>query len=238
MKIQVMLFAALADKAGDRTVSTEVPEHATVADVLKAVERDYPQLAPLLPACFVSVNQEYAMPDQPVREGDELAILPPVSGGQDPQVSEPPLFRVTEEPLQIEPVVRLVSHRNAGAVVTFVGTVREMTHGKRTVYLSYEAYEPMAISKMKQIAAEIDQRWPGTRVAIHHRVGDVDIEEIAVVIAVATPHRAEAFEASRYAIERLKQIVPIWKKERWEDGSEWQGHQQGPWNPLAPVDPS
>mgnify|MGYP001038463078 CR=1 FL=1 len=227
MTITILLFAGLAEKANQREIRLTLPEQATVRDLLQAVAEQHPALSPLLNSCFVSVNREYATPDRVISASDEIALLPPVSGGEEPR------FAITREPLSADRLVRLVSNPRAGAVLTFVGTVREFTHGQRTVYLSYEAYEPMAVEKMKQIAAEIEERWPGTEVAMHHRIGDLEIEEIAVIVAVATPHRNEAFEAGRYAIERLKQIVPIWKKEIWEDGSEWKGHQQGPWNPLA-----
>jgi MoaE-MoaD fusion protein len=119
-----------------------------------------------------------------------------------------------------------------GATLTFIGSTREFTFGKRTVLLEYEAYTPMALAAMKQIGDEIENQWPGTLCAITHRLGKVGIGEISVVIAISAPHRAECYEASRFAIERLKQIVPIWKKEIWEDGSEWKGHQQGNWDPT------
>lgn len=230
MTITIYLFAGLAEKANQREIQLTLSEKATVADLLRAVAEQYPVLSPLLGSCFVSVNHEYAAHDQLIAATDEIALLPPVSGGEEPR------FAITSEPLSADKLVRLVSNPHAGAVLTFVGTVREFTHGQKTVYLSYEAYAPMAVEKMKQIAAEIEERWPGTQVAMHHRIGDLHIEEIAVIVAVATPHRNESFEAGRYAIERLKQIVPIWKKEMWEDGSEWKGHQQGPWNPLATYD--
>ncbi|UFJ42577.1 molybdopterin converting factor subunit 1 [Brevibacillus humidisoli] len=244
MKVQVFLFAALAERTGQRQIDVSVAEPATVQSLLEAVSRSYPELSSLLDSCFVSVNQEYASPAHPVGPEDEVAILPPVSGGQELSESERKIssqkerFRITEHPISADSLIRLVSNPHAGAVLTFVGTVREYTQGQRTVSLTYEAYPPMAEAKMRQIAEEINQRWPGTEVAIHHRIGQLKIEEIAVVIAVAAPHRQESFEAGRYAIERLKQIVPIWKKEIWEDGSEWKGHQLGPWNPLAPSDPS
>jgi molybdopterin synthase catalytic subunit len=232
MQVQVLLFAGLAERAGRREIQVELPAPATVARLLAQIEAAYPELAALLPNCFVSVNQEYAAADRRIAAGDEIALLPPVSGGEEER------FLITEQPLSADKLVSLVSHPGAGAVLTFVGTVREFTRGQRTVSLAYEAYAPMAVEKMKQIAAEMEERWPGVQVAMHHRIGELAIEEIAVIIAVATPHRNESFEAGRYAIERLKQIVPIWKKEIWEDGSEWKGHQQGPWNPLAPAGPS
>jgi len=230
MQLTVLLFAALAERANSREITITLPQPSTVKEMLEQISKEYPVLAPLLDSCFVSVNQEYAGLEQSVREGDEIAILPPVSGGEDHR------FLITDQPLSADELIKMVSNPRAGAILTFVGTVREFTQGQRTVSLSYEAYAPMAVEKMKQIASEIEQRWPGAEVAIHHRIGDLDIEEIAVIIAVATAHRNESFEAGRYAIERLKQIVPIWKKEKWEDGSEWKGHQLGPWNPLASID--
>ncbi|MGM0712158.1 molybdenum cofactor biosynthesis protein [Brevibacillus parabrevis] len=228
MTITVLLFAGLAERANARDIQLTLPENATVHDLLQAIREEYPVLAPLLGSSFVSINHEYAQPERVISAQDEIALLPPVSGGE-----EVPFFAVTREKLSADKLVSLVSNPHAGAILTFVGTVREFTHGQRTVYLSYEAYEPMAVEKMKQVADEIKERWPGATVAMHHRIGDLAVEEIAVVVAVATAHRNESFEAGRYAIERLKQIVPIWKKEMWEDGSEWKGHQQGPWNPLA-----
>lgn len=228
MTITILLFAGLAEKANAREVQVTLPENTSVRELLQVIGEAYPAVSPLLGSCFVSINHEYAAQDRVIKPDDEIALLPPVSGGE-----EEPRFAITTEPLQADKLIRLVSNPHAGAILTFVGTVREFTHGQRTVYLSYEAYAPMAVEKMKQIAAEIEERWPGAQVAMHHRIGDLAVEEIAVIAAVATAHRNESFEAGRYAIERLKQIVPIWKKEMWEDGSEWKGHQQGPWNPLT-----
>lgn len=228
MTITILLFAGLAERANAREVQVTLPENTSVRELLQVIGEAYPALSPLLGSCFVSINHEYAAPDRVIAPDDEIALLPPVSGGE-----EEPRFAITTEPLQADKLIRLVSNPHAGAILTFVGTVREFTHGQRTVYLSYEAYAPMAVEKMKQIAAEIEERWPGAQVAMHHRIGDLAVEEIAVIAAVATAHRNESFVAGRYAIERLKEIVPIWKKEMWEDGSEWKGHQQGPWNPLA-----
>lgn len=136
------------------------------------------------------------------------------------------MFEVIEEPLSIEGVVAKVVHPHAGAINTFIGTVRELTNERRTLYLEYEAFVPMAEKQLRVIGAEIAERWPDTRVAISHRIGRLDITDIAVIIAVSTPHRAHSYEASRYAIERIKEIVPIWKKEHWEDGESWIGDQK------------
>ncbi|WP_044748703.1 molybdenum cofactor biosynthesis protein MoaE [Bacillus alveayuensis] len=135
------------------------------------------------------------------------------------------LFTITQEPISIEEVVKKVIRPEAGAVTTFIGTVREFTNGKRTLFLQYEAYVSMAEKKLEQIGEEIAEKWPDAKVAITHRIGKLDISDIAVVIAVSTPHRKDAYEANQYAIERIKQIVPIWKKEHWENGEEWVGNQ-------------
>ena len=134
-------------------------------------------------------------------------------------------FHLTSEPINVTEVMNQVIQREAGAVTLFVGTVRELTNGKKTLYLIYEAYEKMATKKLAQIGQEIQEKWTGADVAITHRIGRLEISDIAVVIAVSTPHRQDAYEANRYAIERIKEIVPIWKKEHWENGEEWIGNQ-------------
>ncbi|OLO27335.1 molybdenum cofactor biosynthesis protein MoaE [Alkalihalophilus pseudofirmus] len=135
-------------------------------------------------------------------------------------------FTITDQPIHIEEVVGKVIHPHAGAINTFIGTVRELTKGKKTLFLQYEAYVSMAEKKLAQIGKEIEQKWPEARTAITHRIGRLEISDIAVVLAVSTPHRADSYEASRYAIERIKEIVPIWKKEHWEDGEAWIGDQK------------
>jgi molybdopterin synthase catalytic subunit len=134
-------------------------------------------------------------------------------------------YQISKEPIDIQSVIDKVVQREAGAITTFIGTVRELTKGKKTLFLIYEAYESMAVKKLEQIGTEIEQRWEGSKAAITHRVGKLDITDVAVVIAVSTPHRVDAYEANRYAIERIKEIVPIWKKEHWEDGEKWMGNQ-------------
>jgi molybdopterin synthase catalytic subunit len=136
-------------------------------------------------------------------------------------------FEIIDHPINIQNVMDKVIRRNAGAVTTFIGTVREMTAGKKTLYLSYEAYIPMAIKKMELIGEEVKENWGDIEIAISHRVGKLEISDVAVVIAVSTPHRKDAYEANQYAIERIKEIVPIWKKEHWETGEEWIGNQKG-----------
>lgn len=135
------------------------------------------------------------------------------------------LFSVVDVPIITEEVIQKVKSVNAGAITVFIGTVRELTNGKKTLSLEYQAYESMAVKKLAEIGAEITENWPNTKVAITHRVGKLNISDIAVVIAVSSPHRKAAYEANEFAIERIKQIVPIWKKEYWEDGTKWIGDQ-------------
>lgn len=135
------------------------------------------------------------------------------------------LFEIVREPIEPNKVMEKVMRREAGAVTTFIGTVREFTKGKRTLKLEYDAYDKMAVKMLEKIGKEIEEKWGDVKVAITHRIGMLDILDIAVVIAVSTPHRRDAYEANEYAIERIKQIVPIWKKEFWEDGEQWIGDQ-------------
>lgn len=135
------------------------------------------------------------------------------------------MFEITKEPISIESIIHKVKCRPAGAITTFIGTVREFTNEKKTLYLEYDAYEAMAVKKLTQIGSEIQEQWPKTQVAISHRIGRLEISDIAVVIAVSSPHRNQSFVACRYAIERIKEMVPIWKKEHWEDGESWIGDQ-------------
>ena len=137
-----------------------------------------------------------------------------------------PDFWISEKPIDINECMEKVIRPEAGAVSTFIGIAREFTRGKRTLYLEYDAYVPMAVKQLERIGDEIGEKWPDTRVSIAHRTGRLDISEAAVAIAVSSPHRDDAFKASRYAIERIKEIVPIWKKEHWEDGTKWLGDQK------------
>jgi MoaE-MoaD fusion protein len=242
MNITVLLFAGLADTIGTSRLAVPFDSGTlTVKDLKEKLAQQYPSAASLIRLSFAARNHSYAADETPLSESDELALIPPVSGGQpqdmdnsDEKFSQSiPLYTLSHEKLSVEEVCGKVQDPRFGAALAFVGSTREYTHGKRTVLLEYEAYAPMALKTMEQIGQEIDARWPGAICAISHRLGPVPLGEISVVIASAAPHRAECYEASRYAIERLKQIVPIWKKEIWEDGSEWKGHQLGPWNPLA-----
>jgi molybdopterin synthase catalytic subunit len=134
-------------------------------------------------------------------------------------------YKIVNQPIAIDELIDKVTRSEAGAITTFIGTVREWTKGKRTIYLQYEAYIPMALKMLEQIGHEISEKWPNTEIAITHRIGRLEITDIAVVIAVSSPHREAAYQANQYAIERIKQIVPIWKKEHWENGETWIGDQ-------------
>lgn len=233
-KWTILLFAGLVNRLGDTKIELELTENAlTVAQLKEHLILLYNEHKSLIEASFVAANSKYCSQDIMLTNEMEIALLPPVSGGDGNGDSSSFLYCISEEPLNAEEISKKVICKEHGASLLFIGTTREFTEGKRTTYLHYEAYIPMALKTLKQIGDEIAQKYNGAKCAISHRLGKVDLAETSVIIAVSAPHRDECYEASRYAIERLKQIVPIWKKEIWEDGSEWKGHQLGPWNPLS-----
>jgi len=213
MAIRIRLFGAAREAAGAREIELPLADGSRVAEV-KAALRAMPALAALAQRAAVSVNQAVAGDDVAVGPGDELALLPPVSGGS-------ARCTLSATPLDVEAVVARVAGPDAGGLVTFAGAVRDHARGHAVEKLEYEAYPGMAEREMDAIAAEAAQRFGGARVAIAHRTGLLAIGELAVVIAAAAPHRAEAFEACRYAIDQLKERVPIWKKEYGTDGASW-----------------
>lgn len=217
-EVTILLFAAARERAGERRVVVSLQPGARVSDVLAALVARFPTLGPLVPHLRVAVNQEFAGLDALVPSGAEVALIPPVAGG-----SPRGLFAVVDRPLVLDDVIRAVEGDARGGLVTFSGVVRDMTRGRKVMRLEYEAYGEMAQRQLVRIGEEIEAHWPGTRVAIIHRVGVLLPGELAVVIACAAPHRAEAFEGCRHAIERLKQDVPIWKKELYADGETWVG---------------
>lgn len=225
MKIRMRLFASAREVVGKQEVIVDVPEGVTAADLLTQFVAQHPDLRRLAPSLKLAVNHEYVEGGRRLAEGDEVALIPPVSGGLD-------LFEVTESPLSLDVMARAVGQNTSGAIASFLGVVREFSRGRRVDHLEYDAYPEMAVAKMRQIGEEIHARWPVDRVAMVHRVGRLTVGEASVAIAVASPHRQDALQACAYAIERLKEIVPIWKKEMWADGSEWIGstvdeYQQG-----------
>lgn len=223
MEVVVRLFAAYREIAGAPVVSLQLPEGATVDDLLRALGQQCPALAPVLGQSRVAVNQAFAQPADPLPPGAEVALLPPVSGGADPETA--PAVWLTEAPLSVAEVVERVADPACGAIVVFIGTVRATNEGRTVHYLEYEAYPGMAERQMAAVVREAQERFGVSRVALVHRLGRLAVGEASIIIAVAAPHRAEAFAAARYAIDRVKEIVPIWKKEVFTDGAVWIGLQ-------------
>jgi len=204
--VRVRLFAGLRERAG---WSQREIDAATVADIWRALELgDEPA------GLLYAVNKEYATPDRALADGDEVALIPPVSGGA---------FLLSDEPLSLDRVVDEVRDEQAGAIATFTGTTRIQSRGRSVTHLDYEAYEGMAERVMAEIAGGLQARYELSAVAIHHRVGRVGIGETSVVIAVSAPHRQDALAACKDAIDELKERVPLWKKEVYSDGEEWIG---------------
>ncbi len=209
MKVTVRLFAGLRERAGTAEREVRLPERARVRDVWAHLD-----LGDEPPGLLYAVHQEYVERDRVLAEGDEVAVIPPVSGGA---------FRVTEDRIDLPSVIDEVRDERAGAIATFVGTTRSESRGRDVLHLDYEAYGGMAEKVMEELADELTRRHDLRGVAIHHRVGRVEIGEASVVIAVSAPHRADALAACKDAIDTLKETVPLWKKEVYEGGEEWIG---------------
>lgn len=227
MQVNVLLFATLREIAGEnRIIVTLSRDGATVADLRAAVAQRYPALEAHIGAAIAAVNEEYAFNEEAVREGDEVAFFPPVSGGSS---DWPEVFRLPDAPMDHDEIVAAITTPETGAVCLFSGMVRGLTQrdGHTTESLEYEAYAPMALAKMRQVAAEIREQWPLVQgIAIAQRVGKLRVGENTVLIACSSAHRDDGcFEAARYGIDRLKEIVPVWKKEISPTGESWvEGH--------------
>jgi molybdopterin synthase catalytic subunit/molybdopterin converting factor small subunit len=229
MKVGVLFFGVLKDLVGRSAETVDLPEGARVREVLLHYVGEAPSLEAMLPSLAISVNREYAELDRALREGDEVALLPPVSGGsaETGKVREKARdevrdeTRITRERIDTEAVVRRLQRPLDGAVVIFDGIVRDNTRGRRTLYLDYEAYEAMALQQMESLAAEARARFAVRGASIIHRLGRLEIGETSVLIVVAAAHRGAAFDACRWIIDTLKKTVPIWKKEYFEDGAVW-----------------
>ena len=207
MAVKVRLFVGLRERAG--WGERDVEGVTRVGEVWPLLG-----LGPEPDGLLYAVNKEYAGREQELADGDEVAVIPPVSGGS---------FRLTAEPLSLDAVVDEVRSERAGAIATFVGTTRVESRGRTVQHLDYEAYEGMAENVMAELAASLRQRYDLCEVAIHHRTGRVEIGEASVVIAVSAPHRQDALAACKDAIDTLKEQVPLWKKEVYEGGEEWIG---------------
>jgi molybdopterin synthase catalytic subunit len=209
VNVRVRLFAALRERAGSGIVELDLPDDSLIGDVWGALE-----LGDEPPGILFALNKAYAERDASLSPGDEVALIPPVSGGS---------FRLVEGPLSLDDAVEEVRGGGAGAIATFTGTVRNRSRDRDVLYLEYEAYEGMAEGVMAELAARLTERHNLSAISIHHRIGRVDIGEASVVVATSAPHRAEALAACKEAIDELKVSVPLWKKEFYEGGEEWIG---------------
>lgn len=218
MRIRVLFFGQLREIVGAPEESADVSEGAKLEDLFERYGRRFPKFAEFRPSIAASVNQEYADPKRELANGDEVAFLPPVSGGEDLNAD---VFRLVRKPINTQEIVDTLKAPEDGALVVFDGFVRNNFKSQQTLYLEYEAYEAMAWAKIREIGAQIRQEFPIRRLAIVHRLGRLEIGETSVLIAVVSAHRAAAFEACRYAIDTLKRTVPIWKKEFFVGGAVW-----------------
>jgi molybdopterin synthase catalytic subunit len=218
MQIEMRYFAIIRETIGQASERRQVADGTTAGQLFNALVAEYPRLERMRPLTMMMVNRGYVKDDHPLQDGDEVALIPPVSGGETTR-----RFRIQSEPIDAREVEALVANPGAGALATFSGVVRDHGRGKAVSRLEYEAYPAAAELVLAQIGDEIQERWQTGNVAIVHRIGDLPVGETSVVISVASPHRDAAFEACRYAIERIKEIVPIWKKEHYDDGAVWIG---------------
>jgi MoaE-MoaD fusion protein len=226
MQVRVLFFATLKDIVGARQMQLDVPAGATVADVLTHLEGSFPRIKDYRRVVLTAVNEEYVDQSTRVEEGDEVAVFPPVSGGDVGSdlftVSRPSeLYQITRDPIDTQTISRQMLRPEHGAICIFEGVVRNNSKGKRTLHLVYEAYESMALKKLEEIGIFVRQAWDIGCVAIIHRLGHLDIGETSVAVIVTSAHRRAAFDACHYAIDKLKKVVPIWKKEFLEDGEVW-----------------
>lgn len=217
MQIRVLFFGILKDLAGRSADDLDIPEGSRAGDVIGRYENLIPNGR--LSSVAISVNQEYSSPDAPLHAGDEIALLPPVSGGAG--ASDSAVVKLVRERIAPQDIVPRMERPEDGAIVIFDGVVRDNSRGRRTLYLDYESYESMALQKLQELAAEARQRFAVRNLAIVHRLGRIEIGESSVLIAVFSAHRAAAFDACRWLIDTLKKTVPIWKKEHFEDGAVW-----------------
>ncbi len=227
VSIRVLFFGAARDVVEANQLDLSLDAPATVSSAFQNLVARFSQLERFGRSLLFAVNQEYATQDTLLKENDELAVFPPVSGGSCDYRCPYDFFELTTEPIDVGQVARRVVLPECGATVTLDGYAREWTKGKRTLYLVYEAYDQMALSEMQRLCAEAHKQFKIAHLGIVHRTGRLEIGETSVVIAASAPHRKAAFEACEWAIKELKRTVPIWKKEVYEDGEEWITPQTG-----------
>ena len=238
MLVRVLFFGLLREIVGRAEDAADLPAGARVEDLFSRYGGQFPRLAELRNSVVASVNEEFAPWQAPLAAGDEVAFLPPVSGGQSQAAgtaASEDLYELVRVPIRAREIVEQTKAPEDGAVVAFEGIVRNNFHGRRTLFLEYEAYEPMALRKMREIGARMRAKFPIHRIAIVHRLGRIEIGDTSVLIAVSSPHRPAAFDACRFAIDTLKRSVPIWKKEHFADGAVWA---EGELPAVKPAGPS
>jgi molybdopterin synthase catalytic subunit len=222
VKVRVLFFGAARDVVDQNPLEISLAAPATVSTAFQTLIAKFSELERFGRSLLFAVNQEYATPDTALKENDELAVFPPVSGG-----GSHDFFELTTEPIDVGAVARRVVLPECGATVTLDGYAREWTQGKHTLYLVYEAYDSMALTEMQRLGVEAHERFDIAHLGIVHRTGQLEIGETSVVIAASAPHRQAAFQACEWTIKELKRTVPIWKKEVFEDGEEWVMPQKG-----------
>ena len=221
MRVRVVFFGMLKDAAGKSSETIDLPANSSLRDLLAQFEAKIPKLKEMLPSLAVAINQQYAGPDAKLNENDEVALLPPVSGGAPDDANETRHASIVHLPIDTQSILNGLKRGEDGAALIFEGIVRNQTRGRQTLYLDYEAYEEMALQQMESLTTQALQQFPIRDVAIVHRLGRLEIGETSVLIVVVSAHRAAAFDACRWLIDTLKRTVPIWKKEHFEDGAVW-----------------
>ena len=232
MQIHLFFFGSVKDLAGSSAERLELPPAATVSSVLDTCAARYPKLGQFLPALAVAVNEEYVSRSAKLKDGDVVALIPPVSGGSTAEGGSRVAIVRTE--IRADAIVAPLKRADDGAIVVFDGIVRNNTRGRRTLYLEYEAYEPMALKQMEALVGEALGKFSIRDARIVHRLGRLEIGETSVLIAVASAHRAAAFDACRWLIDTFKKQVPIWKKEFFDDGAVWADGEPFPPEVLKP----
>ena len=213
MKVRARFFGLYRELVGSSQADLEIEDKISLADLKQKLAVVFPPLQAFADNLLLAVNGEYGSVELQLKDGDEIAVLPPLSGGDD--------IEITTAPISTEAVAEMVKRDSYGALVTFVGMVRDNSEGQRVLYMEYEAFLEMAHKKLAEVADEVRARWQPLDIAISHRVGRLEVGEVALAIAVASPHRKEAFAACQYAVDQIKKIVPIWKMEIREDGGVW-----------------
>ena len=221
MQVRVLFFGVLKDLAGRSSDTLSLPDHASAADVISHYQQRLSANKGIFSSIAISVNQEYARPEMKLKSGDEIALLPPVSGGADQPTKTNARALIAREPIDTAAFLKKIKGPEDGAAIVFEGIVRNNTGGRRTLFLDYEAYEEMAVKEMESLIGRAFDQFKVRDAMIIHRLGRIEIGETSVLIVVSSAHRAAAFDACRWLIDTLKRTVPIWKKEHFEDGAVW-----------------